>query len=81
MGGNVRNRAIVGSAFKHKPQPPKLEETLLGPVAPDMGQVTREAAKSQGYTGDQCDICGSARMRNNGTCKVCDDCGTTTGCS
>lgn len=34
-----------------------------------------------GYTGNPCPTCGSARMRRNGTCEVCDDCGTTTGCS
>lgn len=32
------------------------------------------------YTGDVCSNCGTLRMRRNGTCLVCDDCGTTTGC-
>ncbi|NLW71126.1 MAG: vitamin B12-dependent ribonucleotide reductase [Eubacteriaceae bacterium] len=31
--------------------------------------------------GDTCPNCGSARMYRNGTCKVCAECGTTTGCS
>ena len=38
-------------------------------------------AKVQGYTGEQCENCGSMRVKQNGTCKVCDDCGMTTGCS
>ncbi|MFT4261411.1 MAG: vitamin B12-dependent ribonucleotide reductase [Candidatus Woesearchaeota archaeon] len=38
-------------------------------------------AKSKGYTGDQCANCGSLRMKRNGNCLLCDDCGTTTGCS
>lgn len=38
-------------------------------------------AKVQGYTGEQCENCGSMRVKQNGTCKVCEDCGTTTGCS
>lgn len=38
-------------------------------------------AKVQGYTGEQCENCGSVRVKQNGTCKVCEDCGTTTGCS
>lgn len=38
-------------------------------------------ARAAGYTGDQCDTCGGAHMRRNGSCLVCDDCGTTTGCS
>lgn len=33
------------------------------------------------YDGSICPTCGSSRMVQNGTCKVCMDCGTTTGCS
>lgn len=33
------------------------------------------------YDGSICPNCGSSRMVQNGTCKVCMDCGTTTGCS
>ncbi len=39
------------------------------------------AAKSKGYTGEQCGSCGSMRVRQNGTCTICDDCGVTSGCS
>lgn len=38
-------------------------------------------AKAKGYTGEQCLNCGSMRVKRNGSCTVCDDCGTTTGCS
>jgi len=38
-------------------------------------------ARVQGYTGEQCENCGSMRVKQNGTCKVCEDCGMTTGCS
>ena len=31
--------------------------------------------------GETCSNCGSTRLRKNGTCKVCEDCGSTTGCS
>ena len=41
----------------------------------------RAMARASGYTGDECQTCGSVRMRNNGTCKVCDDCGSSSGCS
>ncbi|TSC61817.1 MAG: ribonucleoside-diphosphate reductase alpha chain [Parcubacteria group bacterium Gr01-1014_106] len=34
-----------------------------------------------GFTGDKCSDCGSLRMVQNGSCKKCMDCGTTTGCS
>lgn len=33
------------------------------------------------FDGSVCPNCGSSRMVQNGTCKVCMDCGTTTGCS
>lgn len=33
------------------------------------------------YDGSTCPHCSSTRMVRNGTCKVCLDCGTTTGCS
>ncbi|MBC8145699.1 MAG: vitamin B12-dependent ribonucleotide reductase [bacterium] len=38
-------------------------------------------ARAQGYTGDQCGNCASMRVKQNGACHVCDDCGTTSGCS
>ncbi len=38
-------------------------------------------AKIQGYTGEQCGRCGSMRVKQNGSCAVCVDCGETTGCS
>lgn len=37
--------------------------------------------KQMGYTGDQCSNCNSMRMKVSGHCMVCEDCGTTTGCS
>lgn len=38
-------------------------------------------AKAQGYSGDVCANCQGSRLRRNGACLCCDDCGTTTGCS
>ncbi len=38
-------------------------------------------AKAKGYTGEQCVNCGSMRVKRNGSCTVCEDCGTTSGCS
>lgn len=37
--------------------------------------------KIGGYTGEQCDYCGSMRVIRNGSCTVCEDCGGTSGCS
>ncbi len=41
----------------------------------------RSEARSKGYTGEQCSACGSMRVKRNGACTLCDDCGTTSGCS
>jgi hypothetical protein len=51
--------------------------TELGP--PEVS--ARDMAKGQGYTGDQCTNCNSMRMLIAGHCQVCEDCGTSTGCS
>lgn len=40
-----------------------------------------KAAKEQGFTGDVCGRCGSFKMRRNGACLLCADCGETSGCS
>ena len=40
-----------------------------------------EIAKLQGYTGSACSACGSTKMKRNGSCEVCLDCGATSGCS
>jgi len=52
--------------------------TAKAPVATDRSIAT---ARAQGYTGDQCGNCGSMRVKQNGACHVCEDCGTTSGCS
>ncbi|MBR9692682.1 adenosylcobalamin-dependent ribonucleoside-diphosphate reductase [Candidatus Woesearchaeota archaeon] len=38
-------------------------------------------AKAKGYTGEPCPSCKSMRLKRNGTCMLCEDCGSTTGCS
>ena len=37
--------------------------------------------KASGFTGDLCDMCGSAQVVRNGTCLLCHACGATSGCS
>lgn len=41
----------------------------------------KDSAKKQGFTGEQCGACGSMKMKRNGSCMLCVDCGETTGCS
>ena len=50
------------------------------PTSRDLAELRAEA-RMKGYTGDQCSNCSSMRMKVSGHCEVCEDCGTTTGCS
>ena len=63
-----------------------LEDRTHHDVAEAVAQVETapskiEQAKAQGYTGSICTGCGSVRMKRNGSCEVCLDCGATSGCS
>ncbi|MFZ7134054.1 MAG: vitamin B12-dependent ribonucleotide reductase [Eubacteriales bacterium] len=42
---------------------------------------SHQEIKGERIYGESCSNCGGNRMVKNGTCKVCLDCGTTTGCS
>ena len=48
------------------------------PPVPQYGQA---APPGSGYTGNVCTSCGGVRMIRAGTCELCQDCGSTTGCS
>ena len=65
-----------GSIVQEAAAIPTADPTALAPTP-----APAEFAKSQGYTGDKCSNCNSMRMKTAGHCLVCDDCGTTTGCS
>lgn len=58
-----------------------LDPTLTDTEAGVRPKTPASEALLKGYTGDSCDQCGSVRMRRNGTCLLCEDCGATTGCS
>jgi ribonucleoside-diphosphate reductase alpha chain len=73
------------TALKTDLNPHVLHAAELNPIptpppSHDLG-VLRSQAQMQGYTGDQCSNCNSMRMKVSGHCMVCEDCGTTTGCS
>lgn len=56
-------------------------------VKPDANEITTLVAAKPKYSeedyihGEVCPNCRGSRMVKNGTCKVCAECGTTTGCS
>lgn len=74
------------SATSAHSAPPVLDQAprTLKPVGITAGQAAQSASalgRKAGYTGQSCGSCSSMRVRRNGTCIVCDDCGTTSGCS
>ncbi len=58
------------------------ESTMMtAPVSEtDATATIAEQAKLQGYTGAICSGCGSTKMKRNGSCELCMDCGATSGC-
>ena len=49
--------------------------------APEAKPAQSEKKGELLYDGSTCPVCSSTRMARNGTCKICLDCGSTTGCS
>ncbi|OJX53829.1 vitamin B12-dependent ribonucleotide reductase [Devosia sp. 66-22] len=73
------------TALKVDPAPVAFNAGELDPIPsppPSLDiKALRQEAQMKGYTGDQCSNCNSMRMKVSGHCMVCEDCGTTTGCS
>jgi ribonucleoside-diphosphate reductase alpha chain len=62
---------------------PSVDGSLQAAPEGFIHESARDAARNgeKLYDGSTCPTCSSTRMVRNGTCKVCLDCGTTTGCS
>jgi ribonucleoside-diphosphate reductase alpha chain len=73
------------TALKIDPTPSAFNAGEVDPIPsppPSLDiKALRQEAQMKGYTGDQCSNCNSMRMKVSGHCMVCEDCGTTTGCS
>lgn len=59
----------------------RAHHTEMAPYDPPPAKPKAPPAKQAGYTGDLCDQCGGARMKRNGACLLCEDCGSSSGCS
>ncbi|MBS1910753.1 MAG: vitamin B12-dependent ribonucleotide reductase [Bacteroidetes bacterium] len=81
VNGNGKLKLSPGQELYTK-QSRAVDTTVAPPVRP-LGENQKKVmtAKAQGYTGEQCGNCGSMRVKQNGACHVCEDCGTTSGCS
>jgi len=67
--------------LSHKRTPPLGESDTIHSEKKSSRYEAMLVARAQGYTGEMCASCGSSRVKRNGTCTVCEDCGTTSGCS
>ncbi len=93
LGYEYLNREDLVQVKPNHDQPIQTELPMAAATAvvkkPEERQVTmsatepdgRQTARAQGFTGDTCTNCGSMKMKRNGSCLVCIECGTTTGCS
>lgn len=59
----------------------KHEGPSLNGVHKETPTVSGKEAKDLGYTGDACQRCQSMRVKWNGACQLCLDCGESSGCS
>jgi hypothetical protein len=85
-GPTVQRAAVVawenGDMFDEPPvRSPRVADTLIAGEVGARPVMDRKTARQSGYTGDECTNCHGVRVKNNGTCVVCEDCGQTTGCS
>lgn len=67
------------SPFAHHPANNAINEAASS--EPQACQIKEEKIEGEKIYGATCPNCSSTRMVMNGTCKVCLDCGSTTGCS
>jgi ribonucleoside-diphosphate reductase alpha chain len=88
----VHVKAVNGDGGAHLPVPRieeqkaqvKLVESPPGREERDEKgdfEARAKEAMGLGFTGAQCSACGSMKVKQNGSCQVCIDCGETTGCS
>lgn len=68
---------------KSEPIQIKLEDQLQTKIHSEEESFAEkiQRARDMGFTGDICTTCGGMNLKRNGSCNVCTDCGTTTGCS
>ena len=74
---------IVPARQTSRPRTPGTAKTVApsAAVAVAAAPTARRQAKEQGYEGESCSQCGAMKLRRNGACLCCDECGSTTGCS
>lgn len=57
------------------------QQETAGPAVAVKQPSASSTAKEEGYAGETCSQCSSHRMKRNGSCLCCENCGSTSGCS
>lgn len=86
LGDYTRCQVKPAEEFKGMPSLQNPEAVVssasaLASQAPQQSYGESDASDAQRVYGETCPNCSSDRLVKNGTCKVCLECGTTTGCS
>ncbi len=71
----------IQSILAVEPQMRSGFDRIVPSTLPTTTGFDRVKARTMGFTGDCCTLCGGARMTRNGSCLACVDCGNTTGCT
>lgn len=81
--GYIVSTPVGSGEFRAFPEEVELERvgTAYQAVAETPVDLKYAASREQGYSGDVCPVCQGSRMRRNGSCLVCEQCGSTSGCS
>lgn len=80
---NEHIQSLTSTSIESEPIQIKLEDQIVNRVNDNEYSMMEKISKAKnlGFTGDICTTCGSMNVKRNGSCNVCTDCGTTTGCS
>ncbi len=71
----------MGDFTRIQIKPQNVQSVLAVRETKTVAEAEKSDEKEERLYGERCAVCGSVRMFRNGNCKVCKDCGSTTGCS
>jgi len=71
----------LGDYTRIQIKPQNINSVLAVKENKTIAELSLSEEKEERLYGERCAICGSVKMFRNGNCKVCKDCGSTTGCS
>ncbi|MFH0927233.1 MAG: LAGLIDADG family homing endonuclease [Candidatus Micrarchaeota archaeon] len=78
---DAKDDVVQAKLSEHTQGPQTRPSPMQPPLMQDEHGEKVKQARALGYTGDQCGGCGSMKVKRNGSCTVCIDCGATSGCS